>query len=111
MACKRPTPVWWPNWGWRREQPEVVAEAEVKLGKDGTIKVPIDTAPAKAIHGDKDHRYEITAEVTDQSRRTIVGKGRVLVAQRPFRVYAWVDFSPTIPNRAASVMIRSTVSR
>jgi alpha-2-macroglobulin len=90
-GCKRPTPVWWPNWGWRREQPEVVAEAEVKLGEDGTFKVPIDTALAKAIHGDKDHRYEITAEVTDQSRRTIVGTGSVLVSRRPFKVYAWVN--------------------
>ena len=46
---------------------------------------------AKAIHGDKDHRYKITAEVVDESRRTIVGKGTVLVARKPFKVYAWVD--------------------
>ena len=46
---------------------------------------------AKAIHPDQDHSYAITAEVIDQSRRTIVGTGTVLVARKPFTVYAWVD--------------------
>ena len=55
------------------------------------MKVDIDTAPAKAVHGDEDQQYSITAEVTDQSRRTIVGNGEVLVARKPFSVYAWVD--------------------
>ena len=43
------------------------------------------------MHGDQDHRYSITAEVTDASRRTIVGSGNVSVARKPFKVYAWVD--------------------
>ena len=30
---------------------------------------------AKALHGDQDHQYTITAEVVDESRRTIVGTG------------------------------------
>ena len=88
-GCRRPWPWWWPTWR-RQKPPEVVAEAEVRIGADGVVKVPIDTSVAKAIHGDKDHQYEITAEVTDQSRRTIVGTGKVLVARRPFKVYAWV---------------------
>ena len=88
-GCKRPLFVWWP---FRRpEQPELVAEAEAPIGKDGVVKVELDTALAKEIHGDTDHEYRITAEVTDQSRRTIVGTGRVLVARKPFKVYAWVD--------------------
>jgi uncharacterized protein YfaS (alpha-2-macroglobulin family) len=29
--------------------------------------------------------------VRDQSRRTIVGQGEVLVARKPFKVYSWVD--------------------
>jgi uncharacterized protein YfaS (alpha-2-macroglobulin family) len=99
---------WYPGWGewgtprpevlWHRpgwwappQQPEVVAEAEVPVGPDGTIKVEIDTAVAKAVHGDQDHKYTITAEVTDASRRTIVGSGEVLVARKPFKVYAWVN--------------------
>jgi uncharacterized protein YfaS (alpha-2-macroglobulin family) len=87
-GCKRPHFWWWPA---VHQPPEVVAEAEVPVGADGTVKVDIDTAIAKMVHGDTDHRYEITAEVTDNSRRTIVGQGVVLVARKPFKVYAWVD--------------------
>ncbi len=75
----------------RFEQPEIVSENEVPVGPDGNVKVEIDTAPAKAMHGDQDHKYTITAEVTDESRRTIVGTGEVLVARKPFKVYAWVN--------------------
>ncbi|MEW6087177.1 MAG: MG2 domain-containing protein [bacterium] len=88
-GCRRPF-MWW----WRKSNipPEVVAEGEVEIGEDGTTKIEIDTILAKELHGnDTNHRYEITAEVTDQSRRTIVGTGTVLVASAPFKVYAWVD--------------------
>jgi uncharacterized protein YfaS (alpha-2-macroglobulin family) len=84
----RPAP-WW--WGPREGPPEIVVENEVPIGPDGTVKVPIDTAPTQALHPDQDHKYTITAEVTDESRRTIVGTGDVLVARKPFRVFAWVD--------------------
>lgn len=87
-GCMRPSP-WW--WGRRHQPPEVVLENEAEIGHDGTIKVEIDTALAKAMHGDSDHKYSITAEVTDKSRRTIVGAGDVLVARKPFKVYTWVD--------------------
>jgi uncharacterized protein YfaS (alpha-2-macroglobulin family) len=87
-GCKRPLPFWW---GGGRQQPEVVADAEVPIGADGTIEVKIDTALAKEIHGNQDHQYQITAEVVDESRRTIVGTGTVLVAREPFKVFAWVD--------------------
>ncbi|HUT25799.1 MAG TPA: MG2 domain-containing protein, partial [Sumerlaeia bacterium] len=87
-GCVRPVP-WW--WGRSSPQPELVMENEVEIGEEGAVEVEIDTALAKEIHGDVDHRYEITAEVTDESRRTIVGKGQVLVARKPFKVYAWVD--------------------
>ncbi|MEE8452661.1 MAG: MG2 domain-containing protein, partial [Thermoguttaceae bacterium] len=87
-GCRRPSPFWWPR---RSVPPEIVAEQEVEIGEDGTVKVTIDTGVAKAIHPDQDHRYSITAEVVDQSRRTIVGTGEVLVARRPFKVYTWID--------------------
>jgi uncharacterized protein YfaS (alpha-2-macroglobulin family) len=86
-GCARPWPFWW---GVRQEPPEVVLENEVAIGPDGTVKVGIDTSLAKALHADQDHKYTITAEVTDESRRTIVGTGDVLVARKPFRVFAWV---------------------
>jgi uncharacterized protein YfaS (alpha-2-macroglobulin family) len=87
-GCKRPYPFWWNR---PAAPPEIVLEREVPVGEDGQVKVEIDTALAKAVHGDLDHRYEIQAEVTDQSRRTITGTGAVLVARKPFKVYAWLD--------------------
>ncbi|HSI34601.1 MAG TPA: MG2 domain-containing protein, partial [Tepidisphaeraceae bacterium] len=86
-GCFRPFPIWAPR---PFAQPEIVAEREVPVGPDGTIKVEIDTALAKATHGDLDHKYTLSAEVTDQSRRTIVGTGSVIAARKPFKVYAWV---------------------
>jgi uncharacterized protein YfaS (alpha-2-macroglobulin family) len=88
-GCLRPIPIWW--WGRGQEQPEVVLENEVEIGADGTVSIPIDTAAAKELHGDQDHKYSITAEVVDESRRTIVGAGDVLVARKPFQVFAWLD--------------------
>jgi uncharacterized protein YfaS (alpha-2-macroglobulin family) len=87
-GCPRPI-FWW----WHRPSPppELVLDTEMEIGADGTVTVPIDTELAKLMHGDLDHRYEITAEVRDQSRRTIVGSGQVLVAREPFKVYAWTD--------------------
>ncbi len=87
-GCWRPIPFWWPR---AQLPPELVCQREVEIGADGTVKVEIDTAVAKAIHGDQDHSYTITAEVVDASRRTIVGSGSVLVARKPFSVHAWVD--------------------
>ena len=87
-GCRRPIPPWW---GFGEDPPEIVADREVPIGADGTVAVEIDTAIAKLIHPDEDHEYEITAEVVDESRRTIVGTGKVLVARKPFKVFAWVD--------------------
>ncbi len=87
-GCFRPV-AWWI--GHNPGPPEVIAEQEVEIGPEGEVLVEIDTLPAKAIHGDEDHSYSITAEVVDESRRTIVGTGNVLVARQPFRVFAWVD--------------------
>lgn len=87
-GCLRPTPWWFPR-GF--EQPELVLENEVPVGPDGTVKVEIDTALAKAVHGNQDHKYTIQAEVVDESRRTIDGTGDVLVSRKPFQVFAWVN--------------------
>jgi len=88
VGCVRPWPPWW---GHRSDPPEVVLENEVEISEDGTVDVEIDTALAKAMHGDQDHKYSITAEVVDRSRRTIVGTGNVLVARKPFKVFSWVN--------------------
>ncbi len=87
-GCKAPLQWWWPR---NQMPPEVVLENEVEIGPDGTVEIEIDTALAKAMHGDIDHKYTITAEVRDASRRTIVGTGEVLVARKPFKVNVWLD--------------------
>ncbi|MFG0295344.1 MAG: alpha-2-macroglobulin, partial [Maioricimonas sp. JB045] len=87
-GCLAPTPLWW---GHRADPPELVLQQEVPIGADGTAEIEIDTSLAQALHGDQDHEYRITAEVTDASRRTIVGNGSVLVAREPFKVFAWTD--------------------
>ncbi|MDP6523491.1 MAG: MG2 domain-containing protein [Kiritimatiellia bacterium] len=88
----------WPVWGcigprhWHRAgPPEIVQENTVEIGAEGEVKIKIDTAVAKALHGDVDHKYEVTAEVVDESRRTIVGKGSVIAARQPFKVFAWSE--------------------
>lgn len=87
-GCPRPVCCWRPV---DSQPPEVVTEFEQAIGRDGTVNIDIDTVVAKAMHGDKDHRYEIIAEVTDASRRTITGRDSILVARKPFKVYAWLD--------------------
>jgi alpha-2-macroglobulin len=90
-GCARPVQSWL-YWMWRpTPPPEVVAEREAAIGPDGTHQVEIDTSLAQATHPDQDQRYQIEAQVVDQSRRTIVGNGEVLVARQPFSVFAWVD--------------------
>lgn len=87
-GCIAPIAWWYPR---NNTPPEVVLENEVEIGDSGKVTFKLDTTLAKEMHGDSDHRYQITAEVTDESRRTIVGQGQVTVAREPFKVYAWVD--------------------
>ena len=61
------------------------------IGPDGTVKVVIDTAAGQGAARRPGPPVTITAEVVDESRRTIVGTGNVLVARKPFKVFAWVD--------------------
>jgi uncharacterized protein YfaS (alpha-2-macroglobulin family) len=88
-GCKRPMP-WWGFRG-QRNPPEIVAEVERDISPDGSLDVEIDTAIAKEMHGNTDHEYTISVEVRDESRRTITGEGKVLVARKPFKVFAWID--------------------
>jgi hypothetical protein len=87
-GCLGPIRPWW---NWSPDPPEVVAEGDAEIGEDGTFLIDIDTAAALAVHSDSDHNYNITAEVVDKSRRTIIGNGSVLVARDPFKVFTWTD--------------------
>ncbi len=87
-GCRAPIPWWWHR---NPDPPELVLDREVPIAADGTVAVEIDTELAKVLHGDQDHKYTITAEVVDASRRTIVGSGQVLVSRDPFRVFVWTN--------------------
>ena len=100
-GCIAPVPVWWHRQRWT--PPELVMEREYAIGPDGMVAVKIDTSVAKLVHGDMDHRYEITAEVIDASRRTIVGKGSVLAARKPFEVTTWLDRGYARPGEPVTV--------
>ncbi len=91
----------WSMWGCRRLPPfyaprssgipEIVAEGEAKLQEDGTFEIAVDSSIAKLIYPNDDQEYEISVEVTDKSRRTITGKGKVYAARKPFQTYVWFD--------------------
>ncbi len=88
-GCLAPTPSWRPGWGF--EPPELVLEQQLDLDSTGIAKLEIDTALAKAIYGDENHKYSIIVEVRDASRRTITAQGSVIAALEPFKIYSWVD--------------------
>jgi uncharacterized protein YfaS (alpha-2-macroglobulin family) len=88
-GCLAPTPTWWPGWGF--EPPELVLQQDLELDSTGSGTIEIDTALAKAIYGDEDHKYTISVEVRDASRRTITAQGSVIAAREPFKIYGWVD--------------------
>ena len=88
-GCVAPVPPWWRGERWT--PPELVMDREFEIGADGTVMVSIDTSVAKLVHGDMDHRYAISAEVVDSSRRTIQGLGSVLAARRPYTATVWMD--------------------
>ncbi|MDR3196862.1 MAG: alpha-2-macroglobulin [Planctomycetaceae bacterium] len=95
-GCSRPLPFWLPHYS---GPPEVIAEQEVRISENGTVKVVIDTEIAKQMFPNDNRKYTITAEVIDKSRRTIVGTGSVLVSKEPFKIYAWTDCGFYRPNQ------------
>lgn len=88
-GCIPPMPPWWQNNRWTPD--ELVLKKNVPIDPDGTAKVEIDTATAKAIHGDMDAKYSIEARVVDASRREEQGTGSVIAARKPFEVIVWTD--------------------
>ncbi|MFA6930497.1 MAG: MG2 domain-containing protein, partial [Lentisphaeria bacterium] len=92
----------WQNWGsspptlfWLPARtpaaPEVVAQLDLELDHNGEASFKIDTSLAKELYGDRDHRYEISAEVSDLSRRSVVGSGQVLVGRKAFILHSWTQ--------------------
>ena len=88
-GCLPPNPPWWRGSRWTPD--ELVMKRKIPIGEDGTAKIEIDTASAKAIHGDMDAKYSIEARVVDASRREERGTGAVIAARKPFQVVVWTD--------------------
>ncbi len=88
-GCMPPHPPWWQGERWTPD--EIVLKTNVAIGPDGTAKVEIDTAMAKAVHGDMDAKYNIEARVVDASRREERGTGSVIAARKPFEIVVWTD--------------------
>ncbi|MEA2011622.1 MAG: MG2 domain-containing protein, partial [Verrucomicrobiota bacterium] len=91
----------WKNWGCRRPfyswiphstaPPETIINNEIEIGQNGTVEIKIDTSVANQLFGGLPQRYVITAEVTDHSRRTIVGTGNIIASKSPFKVTVWTN--------------------
>jgi uncharacterized protein YfaS (alpha-2-macroglobulin family) len=91
----------------RKALRELVATREGKLNADGTFDVEIDTAPAKAQLGDRDHRYTVEAEVRDASRRTITGEGSVVATRQEFYAFVETDAGWYQPKNEVAVEVRA----
>lgn len=88
-GCNAPRPSWLSLFP--MGPPELVLEKEVALDGNGEAKIEIDTAIAKGVQAESDHRYTISVQVRDSSRRTIDARGSVIAARRPFKIYTWLD--------------------
>ncbi|MEM4248555.1 MAG: MG2 domain-containing protein, partial [Candidatus Nanoarchaeia archaeon] len=75
----------------QKQPPELVCANEVDIGENGEVEIKIDSSIAKELFGNKNQKYQITAEITDQSRRTIVGKGAIIAAIKPLIITVWTD--------------------
>ena len=68
--------------GFRNPGQELVLQGEGVLDEQGRLVVTIPTKAWADKYPDEDHEFEVQADVTDLSRRTISGSGRVLAPRR-----------------------------
>ncbi len=85
---RQPNSRWWNH---NQEPPELVQQGEAKLDANGSYTISIDTTLAKELYGHKNHTYEISATVTDASRRAIDGTGSVDVSNGKLAMLTWLD--------------------
>jgi uncharacterized protein YfaS (alpha-2-macroglobulin family) len=102
------------DWRWfyrrSRDGADPVRRGETRLNADGTAEIEIDSADLPAWPGERDHRFIIAAEVRDESRRTIKGRGYVLAARCELAASATLDRGWYGPNSEAvlEVLLRGT---
>ena len=70
---------------------ELVAQGETTLDADGKCEVEVDTARAKAEHGDHDHQYTVEATVIGTNRRAVEGTGSVVATRQAFYAFMEAD--------------------
>lgn len=102
-GCMPPNPPWWQGNRWTPD--ELVMKRSVAIGPDGTATIEVDTATAKAFHGDLDARYTIEARVVDASRREERGTGSVIAARKPFEIVVWTDRGYTRAGEAVEASV------
>lgn len=116
-----PNADWYPGWSsWATSCPfpfyrrhrdlgpiEIVASGETELGEDGTAEIPVDTSTAALLYPNSDQAFEISAEVTDASRRMVSGSGKVTAVKKPFRVHTWTEKGFYAPNQPVRVSIQT----
>jgi uncharacterized protein YfaS (alpha-2-macroglobulin family) len=84
---------------------ELIRRGEARLNQDGTAEIEIDTAALQEALGSRDHRFIIEAEVRDESRRTIKGRGHVLMTQHEISASATLDRGWYAPDSQALVEV------
>jgi alpha-2-macroglobulin len=102
-GCLPPNPPWWQGNHWTPD--ELVMKRNIAISEDGSAKIVIDTASAKAIHGDMDAKYTIEARVVDASRREERGAGAVIAAKKPFQVVVWTDRGYSLAGESVDATI------
>jgi uncharacterized protein YfaS (alpha-2-macroglobulin family) len=107
---------WWRRWGYMRVSPpwyswqlpaarQLIKQGEAAIASTGKIEIQIETADALRDHSDSDHRYQIQAEVTDRSRRTITGSGSVSATRQSYYAYVNLDRGWLRPNDQVTVEV------
>lgn len=91
----------------RKALRELVAEGTTRLNAEGVAEVDIRTARARQLLPDRDHRYTVEAEVRDASRRTIEGKGSIVVTNRQFYAFLDLDRGWCRPGETAHIRVRT----
>lgn len=78
-----------PWWWWNRPARELVTQGEGKTDELGTLELQLPTADWATRYPKADHAFIVEADITDLSRRTISGSGKVLATNQ--NAYASIE--------------------
>ena len=110
------SPIWWYPFGdefesWY-EPPqyygEFIARNVTQLGKDGTVEFTVPTTLDPKRPSNRDMRYFIRCEVTDQSNRTVSGSASCSVFRAAFQIALSTDRYAYRTGETMTVQIKTT---